>query len=159
MTASRHQPDQNGQTSVHQELLESFPNYAGAQRMVDRMSDEDFPVEHLRIVGDGVRTVEQVTGRMTKARAAGAGAGAGAWFGLLIGLLFGLFAVGPFWLWVLLASVVIAAAWGAVFGFVAHLATGGQRDFSSVRTLQADRYDVYVDSSHAQQAAQFRTQT
>lgn len=58
------------------------------------------PVEHVRIVGDGVRTVENVTGRMTKGKAALTGAASGAWFGALIGLLFALFAVGPLWLWV-----------------------------------------------------------
>ncbi len=35
----------------------------------------------LRIVGTGLRTVEEVTGRMTKGRAALFGAGTGAWFG------------------------------------------------------------------------------
>ncbi|TDQ45505.1 general stress protein [Actinorugispora endophytica] len=139
-----------------QRLLASFPDYLQAQRLVDRMSDAGFPVEHVRIIGDGVRTVEQVTGRMTKARAALAGAGTGAWFGLLVGLLIGLFTVGPAWLWTLLFSLVIGALWGAVFGFAAHWASGGQRDFSSVQTLQAQRYDVYVDASHEEQAARFR---
>ncbi|MEY9212234.1 hypothetical protein NI17_006610 [Thermobifida halotolerans] len=139
-----------------QRLVASFPTYVDAQRLVDEMSDQGFPVEHLRIIGDGVRTVEQVTGRMTKGRAALVGAGAGAWFGLFIGLLFGLFAVGPAWLWVLLVSVAVGALWGAIFGFVAHWATRGQRDFSSVHTLQAERYDVYVDASHAGEAERFR---
>ncbi len=85
-----------------------------------------------------------------------AGAGAGAWFGLFIGLLFGLFAVGPAWFWVILVSVAIGALWGGVFGFIAHWATRGQRDFSSVQTLQAQRYDVYVDATHAGQAERLR---
>jgi hypothetical protein len=38
--------------------------------------------------------VERVTGRLTKARAAGAGAVSGLWLGLLFGLLIGLFAAG-----------------------------------------------------------------
>ncbi|WP_331458328.1 general stress protein [Mycobacterium nebraskense] len=71
--------------SVRQELVASFDHYLDVQRLVDHMSDGGFPVEHVRIIGDGVRTVEHVTGRMTTGKAALAGAGSGAWFGLLIG--------------------------------------------------------------------------
>jgi fatty acid desaturase len=121
------------------------------------MSDDGFPVENVRIVGDGVRTVEHITGRMTKGKAALAGAASGAWIGALIGLLFLLFAVGPFWLWiwVLLIPVVIGALWGAAFGFAAHWSARGKRDFSSVHTLTARRYDIYVGAEHADRAAQY----
>lgn len=136
--------------------IASFDNYPAAQQLVDRMSDAGFPVEHLRIIGDEVRTVEQITGRMTNARAALAGAASGAWFGLLIGLLFGLFTSGPVaWIWVLLTTVIIGAVWGAIFGFVAHWSSGGRRDFSSVQTLEAQRYDIYVTETHAAEAERF----
>lgn len=136
-------------------LLASFSDYVDAQRLVDRMSDDGFPVESVRIVGEGVRTVEQVTGRMTRGRAAASGAAGGAWFGVLIGLLFGLFTSGAGWVWLLLISLLIGAFWGAVFGFVAHWSTRGRRDFSSVMTLQARRYEVHVDQAQAAQAARY----
>jgi hypothetical protein len=136
-------------------LLASFADYVDAQRLVDRMSDDGFPVESVRIVGEGVRTVEQVTGRMTRGRAAASGAAGGAWFGVFIGLLFGLFTSGAGWVWLLLVSMLIGAFWGAVFGFVAHWSTRGQRDFSSVMTLQAQRYEVHVDKAQAAQAARY----
>ena len=79
--------------STPQHHVASFDNYLAAQHLVDRMSDGGFPVEHVRIVGDGARTVEHVTGRMTKGKAALAGAASGAWFGTLIGLLFAVFVV------------------------------------------------------------------
>jgi len=119
------------------------------------MSDGGFPVEHVRIIGDGVRTVERVTGRMTNGKAALAGAASGAWFGLFIGLLFAIFTVGPLWIWVLLIALAIGAFWGAVFGFVAHWSSKGQRDFSSVQSLEAQRYDVYVTADHAAEAARY----
>jgi hypothetical protein len=50
-----------------------FDDYGSAQQAVDRLSDDGFPVEKLDIVGSGVRLVEQVTGRLTTGRAAGAG--------------------------------------------------------------------------------------
>jgi hypothetical protein len=142
-------------TRTESNLLASFSDYLEAQRLVDRMSDDGFPVESVRIIGDGVRTVEQVTGRMTRGRAAVAGAAGGAWVGVFIGLLFGLFTTGGTWVWLVLVSMVIGAFWGAVFGFVAHWSTRGQRDFSSVMTLQAQRYEVHVDQARAAQAARY----
>jgi hypothetical protein len=134
-------------TRTESNLLASFSDYLEAQRLVDRMSDDGFPVESVRIIGDGVRTVEQVTGRMTRGRAAVAGAAGGAWFGV--------FTTGGTWVWLVLVSMVIGAFWGAVFGFVAHWSTRGQRDFSSVMTLQAQRYEVHVDQARAAQAARY----
>lgn len=140
-----------------QQLIASFDRYPDAQQLVDQMSDDGFPVENLRIVGDGVRTVEHVTGRMTNAKAALGGAATGAWFGLFVGLLFVLFAVGPLWLWiwVLLIPVIIGALWGAALGFAAHWSTRGMRDFSSVKTLVAQRYDVYVTAEQAERATRY----
>ncbi|BBY43721.1 general stress protein [Mycolicibacterium celeriflavum] len=159
MTTPHRPYDQPAAASARREVIASFDNYPDAQHLVDRMSDGGFPVAHISIVGDGVRTVERVTGRMTNGKAALAGAGSGAWFGLLIGLLFAIFAVGPLWIWVVLIATVIGAFWGAVFGFVAHWSTRGGRDFSSIQTLEAQRYDVYVSADHAAEAARYVTPT
>lgn len=130
----------------------SWSSYEEAQAAVDRLSDEGFPVENLDIVGSGLRLVERVTGRLTKARAAAAGAASGAWFGLFIGLLVGLFTRGPTWIGLIIGGLLIGAAWGAVFGFASHAATRGRRDFSSARTLAASRYDIVARGGHADQA-------
>ena len=111
-----------------------FDSYAGAQHLVDRLSDERFPVETVRIVGNGIRSVEDVTGRLTKGRAALYGAGMGAWWGVLV------------------TTVLIGAVFGAVAGFLGHLATGGRRDFSSVTGLQAAEYEVQVDAGRYDEA-------
>jgi hypothetical protein len=133
--------------------LREFDTYDEAQYLVDRLSDAGFPVERVRIVGTGIRSVEQITGRMTKGRAAAAGAAGGAWFGLLIGLLLGVFTIGPAWLPLLLGSLAIGAFWGGVFGFVAQWATRGRRDFSSVGGLEAARYSVEVEDAYVDEAA------
>jgi hypothetical protein len=147
-------------SAPQQQLIASFDNYLAAQALVDRMADSGFPVEHVRIIGDGVRTVEVVTGRMTKAKAALYGAGSGAWFGLLIGVIFSIFTVGPAWIWALIIPTLIGAFWGAAFGFIAHWSTRGRRDFASVQTLEAQRYDVYVASQYAAKAQSYvNTQT
>ena len=129
-----------------------FDDYEAAQHAVDRLSDDGFPVEQLDIVGSDLRLVERVTGRLTKARAAGAGAVTGAWIGLLIGILLGLFATGHSWIGIIAAGVGFGALWGGVFGFAAHAATRGQRDFSSVRGLLAIRYDLIARGGDAERA-------
>lgn len=119
-----------------------FDDYESAQRAVDRLSDDGFPVEKLDIVGSGLRLVERVTGRLTRSRAAGAGALSGMWAGLLFGILLGLFTSGHSFLAVAATGAALGVLWGAVFGYVAHARTRGQRDFSSVRRLDATRYDL-----------------
>lgn len=119
-----------------------FDDYESAQRAVDQLSDDGFPVDKLDIVGSGLRLVERVTGRLTRGRAAGAGALSGVWVGLLFGVLIGLFTSGHSFLAVAATGAALGAAWGAIFGFVAHASTKGQRDFSSVRGLDATHYDL-----------------
>ena len=63
-----------------------YDDYAAAQKAVDFLSDEGFPVQNVLIVGTDLRQVERVTGRLTTGRVAGAGAASGAWLGLLIGM-------------------------------------------------------------------------
>ncbi len=129
------------------EVLGSYPTYAEAQYVVDTLSDRDFPVERIRILGQGLTTVETVTGRWTKGRAALAGAGTGAWVGLLIGLIVGIFLPTPVWLSILLTSALLGSLWGAGLGFITHWSTRGRRDFRSERSLAAERYDVMVDAA------------
>ncbi len=146
-------PGPLGTTADYRPLVE-LPNYADAQDLVDFLSDNGFPVGNVRIIGTGLHSVEQVTHRKTNGRAALEGAGSGAWFGLLIGLLLSLFVPGQFWLTMLLAAVVFTALWGALFGFLAHWATRGKRDFASVKGLEASSYEVQVTAEHLAQARQ-----
>lgn len=150
-------PTAQAAASADYRVIASYRDYAAAQRTVDRLSDADFPVENLRIVGHGVRTVEAITGRITNGRAALTGAASGAWFGLFIGLLLGMFAAGAAWLSVLVAGLLIGAVWGAIFGFVGHWTTHGHRDFTSVSTLAAERYDIVCTPALAAKAASLLT--
>lgn len=133
--------------------VQSYDDYADAQRAVDRLSDDGFPVEHLDIIGSDLRSVERVTGRLTKGRAAAAGAASGVWFGLLVGLLLGIFTNDP-WFGLLIVAAAIGAAWGAVFGFLGHAATRGARDFASARMLVALHYDIVARDGQVEPARQ-----
>ena len=139
-------------SSGNYRILKTVPTYDEAQRIVDSLSDAGFPVEHVRVVGTGLRSVEQVTGRMTNGKAALYGAASGMWLGLFVGLLLGLFAVGA-WLSVILWAVALGALWGLVFGLIGHATTGGRRDFRSIQGFEAEAYDVLVDAEHIDAAA------
>jgi hypothetical protein len=129
----------------------TYPDYAQAQRAVDYLSDNKFPVEKTSIVGTDLRLVETVLGRFTTLRAAGAGAASGAWFGLFIGLLLGIFSNSN-WFAVIFVCLIIGAVWGAIFGAIAQAATGGRRDFTSRSSLQASQYGVIVEADVAGEA-------
>ncbi|WP_091696675.1 general stress protein [Micrococcus terreus] len=141
-------------TDVDYRVLQSVDTYAKAQALVDRLSDGGFPVEKVRIVGTGLRSVEQVVGRLTTGKAALQGALQGLWFGLMVGILLGIFAAPGSWLWTVLVGVGIGAVWGAIFGAISHAMTGGKRDFASLSTFEAEAYDVLVEATHVSQAAE-----
>jgi hypothetical protein len=140
-----------GATPAATVVVGSYADYALAQQAVDHLSDNKFPVERTAIIGTDLRLVENVLGRLTTARAAGAGLASGAWFGILIGLLLGIFSNSN-WFAVIFVCLLIGALWGAVFGAIAHAATGGRRDFASRSSLQAGQYAVTTDPEVADQA-------
>jgi hypothetical protein len=131
----------------------TYPDYQQAQRAVDYLSDDNFPVERVAIIGTGLRTVENVLGRLTVGKAALAGAASGAWFGLFVGVLLGLFSVSDWWK-VILSTVLIGVFWFALFGAIAQAMTNGRRDFTSRSSLQATEYGISVDAAYADQATQ-----
>lgn len=91
---------------------------------------------------------------MTTGRAALVGASQGAMIGLLFGLLFGLFFNGPDFLGVVLYGLVAGVIFGATFGAVGQAMQGGRRDFASVRSMQAEKYEVQVDHEVSARAKQ-----
>ncbi|MFD9515459.1 DnaJ C-terminal domain-containing protein [Streptomyces mirabilis] len=68
----------------------TYETYQEAERAVDHISDQGFPVQRVAIIGQDVRLVEHVIGRMDYGRAALHGAASGALPSALIGWLFGL---------------------------------------------------------------------
>lgn len=128
-------------------VLAECATYAEAQEVVDTLSDQHFPVEHVSIIGVDLRSVETVLGRMSWGRAALGGLAMGAWFGLLIGLFVSLFANSQgSTLTLILLGLLYGAAFGIIFGLVSYAFTGGKRDFVSRSQLVASRYQVTVDA-------------
>src|ERR1700724_1868097 len=102
----------------------SYPTYAEAQRAVDYLSDQQFPVQQVTIVGVDLMQVERVTGRLTWPKVLGGGVLTGAWLGLFFGL---------------------------ITSAIPYAMARGTRDFSSTMQLVAGRYDVLCDPQGAEQ--------
>jgi hypothetical protein len=136
--------------------IASFDTYEEAERAVDRLSDLDFPVERVAIIGQDLQTIEQVTGKLDYPRAAWRGAVSGALPGVLIGWIFGLFNwINPLITGLLLAfyGLIIGAVIGAIVGVIVYALQGGRRDFASVVMMRPQRFEVVVDDEVADQAA------
>ena len=129
----------------------SYPTYAEAQRAVDYLADNQFPVENMTIVGVDLMQVERVLGRLTWGKVIGGGMVSGAWLGLFLGLLLSLFTTGG-----VLGPLVVGLVGGVIFGLISavipYAATRGTRDFASTMQLVAGRYDVLCDPKVAEQA-------
>ena len=123
--------------------IATYDTYEQAQRAVDYLSDQGFPVQHVTIVGNGLRMVERVTGRLDRNRAASTGAMAGAWWGLFIGVMLTLFsAESQNSLLIIVAGAIAGAIFGAVMAMIGHAMTGGKRDFTSSPSVVATTYDL-----------------
>jgi hypothetical protein len=140
------------ETSSRRRTIASYTDYRDAERAVDWLSDQGFAVERGAIIGTGLRSVEQVTGRMTGGRAALVGAAEGMGVGALIALLFGLFFSGPDFGELLLYSLAVGASFGAMAGAIAQAIAGKGRNFASTMTVATDRYEVQVDEEVAAEA-------
>jgi hypothetical protein len=126
----------------------SYETYEEAQRVLDKLADAGFAVDHATVVGRDLRLVERVLGRASAGRAALTGAASGAWFGLFVGLLFWI--VTPWALGAVAWGVLVGAVFGACWGLVMHAIDGGKVE--SLRMLEAARYDLLVDEDHAEEA-------
>lgn len=130
----------------------SYSSYADAQKAVDYLSDNNFAVERTAIVAEGLKFVEQVTGRLNWGRVVSTAAGSGALTGVLIGLLLGLlFPLTPL-LSIVLYGLVVGVIISVLFGVIGYAMSRGRRDFSSVGGMQAETYNVMVDADVAEEA-------
>lgn len=132
-----------------------YGDYADAQHAVDYLSDRGFPVEHIAINGTGLKSVERVTGRLSRGKVAAGGALSGLWMGLFVGIAFALFSTHAH-----LAYLITTPLLGAIFGLIWSqlgfnaMTRQGTRDFSSVSRVVASSYEVVVEHALAAQARQ-----
>ncbi len=130
-----------------------FDDYTQAQRAVDYLADNEFPVQNVAIVGTELKSVERVTGRLTRGKVAAAGALSGLWMGLFVGIAFALFSKQGqlgFLITTPLLGAVFMLVWSQL-GFTA-ATRGGTRDFASVSQVIATKYEVLVEHHVAERA-------
>ena len=125
------------------ETVASMREYERAQKTVSQLIAGEVPARDIAIIGQGVRTVEKITGRLGYAAAARSGA----INGLLIGLLLSAIMVlgtpdAPIQLFV--AYLFIGVAIGMLLSLVTFAIVRRRRDFASVTQLAADHYEVTV---------------
>jgi hypothetical protein len=131
--------------------LATYDDYASAQKAVDFLSDNEFPVENCMIVGTELKQLERITGRLTTGRVAVNGLISGLWFGLFIGILLSFFGTGNAFA-AIVSTMILGALFGLIWSLVGYALTRGQRDFSSVTQVVATRYEVLVEHRSEQQA-------
>lgn len=134
------------------EQIAAYDSYLEAQKAVDFLSDKEFPVQHVTIVGTDLRMVERVTGRLTYSRVALAGLASGAWFGLFVGVLLSFFASPTGGGSIIFPAIAIGAAFGILFSVISYAFTGGKRDFTSASQIVASQYALLCESEHAHKA-------
>jgi hypothetical protein len=139
------------------ETVGSYVSYLDAQKAVDYLADQQFPVELVAIVGNDLKLVERVTGRLTYPRVALNGALSGMWFGLFVGVLLSFFTPNGSY-FSIITSVLMGAAFFMLFGIVTYAMQRGKRDFTSTSQVVASNYDVVVGREVAHDARRLLAQ-
>ncbi len=137
----------------HKVVLGTYNSHPAAQHSVDILAEHKFPVEHVTIVGTGLKLEERVLGRWSLGRAMAAGVGTGAWIGLLIGLAFWI--VSPWTIGALILPIALGIIFGAAFSAAAYFVQ--RRAYMSSPAVVADRYDLLVDAEFADEARRMLT--
>ena len=94
--------------------LAVYEKYEDAQKAVDFLSDNEFPVQNCMIVGTELKQVERITGRLTNGRVAAAGALSGLWLGLFVGLIFSMFGEDTSAIGMILPNDVVVRAFASI---------------------------------------------
>jgi hypothetical protein len=129
--------------------LAVYDDYAAAQKTVDFLSDNEFPVEQCMIVGTDLKRIERITGRLTTGKVAVGGLVSGLWLGVFVGLVLSLFGSGSSALAMIVGAAAFGAAFGVIWALIGYAMTRGQRDFSSITQVVATRYEVLVEHKSA----------
>ncbi|MFT4156981.1 MAG: hypothetical protein QM630_03515 [Microbacterium sp.] len=133
------------------EVVASVRDYESAQKMVSKLIAEEVPARDIAIIGQGVRSVERITGRLGYAGAARSGAINGVLIGLFLSaiLVLGNPDV-PIQLFV--GFVLIGVALGMLMSLIAYTIVRRRRDFASTTQFAADHYEVTVQASSLNKA-------
>ena len=123
------------------EVIARYGSYAQAQKAVDHLSDQQFDVSKVSIIGSDLKSVEQVTGRLSYPKVALQGALNGVMFGAFFGLLMSLLG-GTDLASSLLLPIIMGGAFWMLLATIGYAAQRGKRDFTSTNRIVAGNYEV-----------------
>ncbi|HWU30093.1 MAG TPA: general stress protein, partial [Microbacterium sp.] len=135
------------------EMVASSRDYEVAQKTVSKLIAGEVPARDIAIVGQGVRTVERVTGRLGYAAAARSGAINGVLIGLVLSAVM-LFGNSNAPVSLFLGFILIGVALGMVMSLVTYSIIRRRRDFASMTQMLADHYEVRVQAASLAKARQ-----
>lgn len=129
-----------------------FTSYAGAQKAVDSLADQNFPVANLAIVGTDLKLVERVTGRKTWGTVINSGLMNGLSTALMVALILVLLEPGRDFFSLILEAMAIGIVIGVGFAALGHVLSRGQRDFTSITQTVPGKFEILCEHKVAQQA-------
>ena len=129
-----------------------FTSYADAQKAVDSLADQNFPVNNLAIVGTELKLIERVTGRKTWGTVINSGLMNGLSTALMI--VFILFLIEPTrdFFGLVLEAILIGVLIGVGFAALGHRLSRGQRDFTSITQTVPGKFEILCEHRVAVQA-------
>jgi hypothetical protein len=138
------------------EVIATFSEYRDAVVYVEKLMTADFPPGSIAIVGNNLRSVERVRGRISNARVALSGASTGLTIGLLVGLISPVSTtsadVVAVTLGALIQPMLIGAGVGMLFNILRFSLAKNKRSFASVSMAVAKDYEVQVPGNLVEQA-------
>jgi len=136
-----------------------YTSYADAQKAVDSLADQSFPVANLAIVGTDLKLVERVTGRKTWGTVFAQGVSSGLSTSLMVALLIWFLNPDRDLLSIFLLALLIGVLIGVGFSALGHALSRGQRDFTSVSQTIPSKFEILCEHKVAAQARQLLSQT
>jgi hypothetical protein len=134
------------------EVVATFPNYEGAVAFVENLVAKEFPPAAIAIVGNDLRSVERVRGRLSYATVAVRGIMTGSWLGFIFGLFFTANILTS--LQTLITWVMFGAAGGILFNVIRFSLARRKRGFISVAQFVAKEYQVQIQGDLVAKAKQ-----
>lgn len=136
----------------HGVVVATFETYNQAQAAVAKVSGSDTELAGLAIIGNDLKLVERIVGRLTWGKVAMRGAIRGLGFGAFLGLMFLVFV--PEAISSLLVFPLLGLAFGILLSVVQHAVVRRKRDFASTQQVLASRYDVVAPQAVSGRAMQ-----
>lgn len=131
-----------------------YGSYAEAQKVVDYLSDQHFPVANIAIVGTDLRLVERVTGRRTWGTVLLAGVQSGLSTGMIIAIVMWVLSPANDFFATAFLALTIGVLIGVLFSVLGYAMSRGRRDYTSVSQTVATKYEVLCEHKVIGQARQ-----